>query len=123
MRYLEFAQGKTLSRGFFDEYSFKQLRRETRGQWQKCYGKAFMSIYLIIIIIIMLGPEASRFIKHLSERLSYKWERNYSTVMSWVRTRITFAIIRASVLCLRGSRTKWRSMEMADGSPLSLIMS
>ena len=71
----------------------------------------------------MLGPEASRFIKHLSERLSYKWERNYSTVMSWVRTRITFAIIRASVLCLRGSRTKWRSMEMADGSPLSLIMS
>ena len=29
------------------------------------------------------------------------------------------------VLCLslRGSRTKWQSMEMADGSPLSLIMS
>ena len=45
VRYLEFVQGKTLSRGFFDEYSFKQLRRETRGQWQKCYGKAFMSIY------------------------------------------------------------------------------
>ena len=44
MRCLEFAQGKTLSRGFFNEYSFKQLHRETRGQWQKCYGKASMSI-------------------------------------------------------------------------------
>ena len=45
MRCLEFVQGKTLSRGFFDEYSFKQLRRKTRGQWQKCYGEASMSIY------------------------------------------------------------------------------
>ena len=62
---------------------------------------------LCVTVVGMLGPEASRFIKHLSERLSYKWERNYSTVMCWVRTRITFAIIRASVLCLRGSRTKW----------------
>ena len=36
---------KTLSRRFFDEYSFKQLSREMRGQWQKCYGEASMSIY------------------------------------------------------------------------------
>ena len=28
----------------------KQLRRETRGQWQKCYGKAFMGIYYCITI-------------------------------------------------------------------------
>ena len=45
---MEFAQGKTLSRRFFDEYSFKQLRRETRGQWQKCYGKASMSNYYLV---------------------------------------------------------------------------
>ena len=29
----------------FDEYSFKQLCQEKRGQWQKCYGEASMSIY------------------------------------------------------------------------------
>ena len=34
VRCLEFVQGKTLSRGFFDEYSFKQLHPETCGQWQ-----------------------------------------------------------------------------------------
>ena len=33
-----------------DKNSFKQLRRETRGQWQKCYGKASMSIYLFMVI-------------------------------------------------------------------------
>ena len=47
MQCLEFAQGKTLSRRFFDEYSFKQHRRKTSGQWQKCYGEASMSIYLL----------------------------------------------------------------------------
>ena len=51
MRCLEFAQGKTLSRGFLDEYSFKQLCRKTRGQWQKCYGEVSMSIYYYEIII------------------------------------------------------------------------
>uniref|UniRef100_A0A1X7TUW7 Uncharacterized protein n=1 Tax=Amphimedon queenslandica TaxID=400682 RepID=A0A1X7TUW7_AMPQE len=55
----------------------------------------------------MLGPKASCFLKQLSERLAYKWESNYGTIMSWVRTRITFAIIRALILCLSGSRTKW----------------
>ena len=29
----------------FDEYSFKQLCQEKRGQWQKCYSEASMSIY------------------------------------------------------------------------------
>ena len=49
MWYSEFAQGKTLSRGFFDEYSFKQLRQEMCGQWQKCYGEA--SIYLLFELL------------------------------------------------------------------------
>ena len=61
----------------------------------------------------MLGLEASRFLKKLSEQLAYKWERSYSP---------TFSIFRLFILCLRGSRTKWQS-NMIDGSPLSLMMS
>uniref|UniRef100_A0A1X7TLJ3 Uncharacterized protein n=1 Tax=Amphimedon queenslandica TaxID=400682 RepID=A0A1X7TLJ3_AMPQE len=70
----------------------------------------------------MMGKEASMFVKRLSERLSIKWGQNYSGVVCWVRTRLTFAILRATILCLRGSRTKWRSINIADGSPLNLIM-
>ena len=102
----------------------RRAEAEKKDKYLKaCEERRALFTPLCVTVDGTLGPEASRFIKHLSERLSYKWERNYSTVVSWVRTRITFAIIRASVLCLRGSRTKWRSMEMADGSPLSLIMS
>ena len=29
----------------------------------------------------------------------------YSTTMSWIRTKVSFAILRTSLLCLRGSRS------------------
>ena len=110
---------------YVDQAPLAILRRaeaEKKDKYLKaCEERRALFTRLCVTVDSMLGPEASRFVKHLSERLSYKWERNYSTVVSWVRTRITFAIIRASVLCLRGSRTKWQSMEMADGSPLLLM--
>ena len=71
----------------------------------------------------MMGKEASVFVKRLSERLSMKWNQNYNNILCWVRTRLTFAILRATILCLRGSRTKWRSINITDGSSLDLIMS
>ena len=62
------------------------------------------------------------FLKRLGDRLAVKWERGYSEVMSWIRARLSFAVLRASILCLRASRTKWRSVEHFDGAPLALIM-
>uniref|UniRef100_A0A1X7UTM5 Uncharacterized protein n=1 Tax=Amphimedon queenslandica TaxID=400682 RepID=A0A1X7UTM5_AMPQE len=70
----------------------------------------------------MVGREANAFLKRLGERLSMKWARHYSEVINWIRTRLTFAIIRTSILCLRGSRTKWRSVDTCDRAPLDLIM-
>ena len=71
----------------------------------------------------MLGREATYIFKEtIGDRLAVKWERGYSEVMSWIRARLSFAVLRASILCLRGSRTKWRSVEHFDGAPLALIM-
>ena len=40
----------------------------------------------------------------------------------WMRARLSFAILRATNLCLRGSRTKWRSaFGMDDGAGLPSI--
>ncbi len=65
-----------------------------------------------------IGPEATTFIRRLSERLSLKWSRPYSRVTHWVRTRLSFAIVRATSTCLRGSRVKWRSIGFEDGAAL-----
>ena len=70
----------------------------------------------------MLGGEAEVFVKLIGENLSLKWDRNYREIMGWIRSRLSFAILRSTILCLRNSRTKWRSLGVEDGAPLRLIM-
>ena len=55
----------------------------------------------------VLSCEAIFLIKSLAEKIAY--EKSLSEVTGWVRARMAFAILRATNLCLRGSRKKWRS--------------
>ena len=41
-------------------------------------------------------------------------------VMGWVRAHLSFAILRAVLLCVHGSRTKWRSLGIVDGASLPI---
>ena len=44
------------------------------------------------------------------------FREDYSTTVAWVRTKVSFAILKAALLCLRGSRTIKRrnNIEMGD---------
>ena len=65
---------------------------------------------------------ATYYLKHLSEHIRLKWGKSYGEVMGWLRASLTFAIIRATNLCLQGSRVKWRSaLDMVDGIGLPSI--
>ena len=67
----------------------------------------------------LLHREAEHFLKRMAANLAHKWEKPYSQTCGYVRARLAFAIIRATSLCLRGSRVKWRSgLGMDDGAPL-----
>jgi hypothetical protein len=52
----------------------------------------------------LLGREADAFIRRLASQLSTKWERPYPPVCGYVRARIALSLVRASHLCIRGSR-------------------
>ena len=67
----------------------------------------------------MFGTEADFFLRHLAERLSIKWERSYSEVIGWVRSRLSFVILRATLLCVRGSRSRWQSLGIVEGASIS----
>ena len=89
---------------------------------EACSDRRAMFTPLCTSVDGLLGREANVFVKRIAERLSYKWNTNYGQVLGWIRTHLSFSILRATVLCLRGSRTKWRSINVVDGSPLTLIM-
>ena len=68
----------------------------------------------------LAGAEATYFLKRMACRLSTQWDRNFAEVLGLIRARLAFAILRASVLCIRGSRTKWRSLGLEDGAAINL---
>ena len=52
-----------------------------------------------------MGVECSLFVKNLASLLSKKEDEKYATVMEWLRTKLSFEILRSALLCVRGSRT------------------
>ena len=84
-----------------DQTPMKRAEAEKKEKYLKaCEERRVLFTPLHVTVDGMLGPDASRFLKQLSEQLAYKWERSYSTIMSWVRTQITFSIVRASILLI-----------------------
>ena len=58
---------------------------------------------LVFITTGGMADEYKRYHSRLAELLSTKGE-DYSTTMSWIRAKVSFALLRSALLCLRGSR-------------------
>ncbi len=52
-----------------------------------------------------MGREATTFYKRLADRLAWKQKKPYSVVMNWLRCRLSFAAVRSSIMCIRGTRS------------------
>ena len=51
-----------------------------------------------------IAPECEKFHKHVAERISEKTGEKYNHVISWIRCKLSFLILRAALMCVRGSR-------------------
>jgi hypothetical protein len=74
----------------------------------------------------LLGREAQTFAKRLAAKLASKWQKTYSQVCGYVKARLSIAIVRATHLCLRGSRIPAhlisnRRPQWEDGAGLALF--
>jgi len=54
-----------------------------------------------------MGPEMHMALKHLANKLVDKKGGSYSRTMSLLRCKFAFAMARAALVCLRGSRGLW----------------
>ena len=57
----------------------------------------------------LLGKEAKAFNKRIATLLAKKWHTAYSVTCGYVYARISIAILRATHLCIRGSREPFRN--------------
>ena len=61
------------------------------------------------------GRESGKFISELINKLSTKLDLPTSVVANYVRTKISFELVRSQVMCLRGARTRKKlNVEVAE---------
>ena len=92
----------------------QQIYRQHENEKKRIYASGVMAVEQATFTTLVftttggMAPECQINHKRLAELLSAKKGEDYSTTMSWIRTRISFAILRTSLLCLRGSRSMRR---------------
>ena len=61
-----------------------------------------------------MADECKRFHSRLAELIALKKGDDYATTISWITTKVSFAILRSALLCLRGTRSKRRAANISD---------
>jgi len=56
------------------------------------------------------GEESKRYHNRLAELVATKEGEDYASTVSWIRSKVSFAILRSALLCLTGSRTIKRTI-------------
>ena len=62
-----------------------------------------------------MGREAITFYRRLAEKLSRRDATSYSGTLAWIRCTLSFSLLRAAQMCIRGSRSI--SYRQSDASP------
>ena len=66
-----------------------------------------------------MGPECTRLNKRLAELTANKTCQSYSLVMKHIRTRLRFALLRATLIAVRGVRGRWREEDELNVDEIS----
>ena len=89
----------------------KKIYAKHEAEKKRAYNERVMQVEhgsftpLIYSVNGGVGPECDRYHKHLAERIAAKTGEPYGQVMAWIRCKIAFIILRACLICVRGSRS------------------
>ena len=93
------------------ETVFKQNEREKKSQYNQRVIRVEHGSFSPIVLSAYggFGKETDRFITKLTNKLSEKKEIANSVMANYIRTKLSFELVRSQVLCVRGSRKLWSS--------------
>ena len=90
---------------------FKEQEDEKKRKYQQRVLDAEMGSFTPLLFGTNggMGNECQRFLKHLADKIAQKDTEPCNTVIAWLRTQISFELLRSVHACLRGSRTPFHS--------------
>ena len=95
---------------------FKEQESEKKRKYQQRVLEVEMGSFTPLIFGTNggMGEEYKMFMKHLAEKLAEKDVEGYPIVISWLRTRISFEILKSVNTSIRGSRQPFFRSEVVD---------
>ena len=106
---------------FYRDMDLNQIYRQHETEKKRQYASRILEVEQTTFTPFVfsttggMAAECKRYHSRLAELLATKKEESYATTMSWIRARVSFALLRSALLCLRGSRAKRRiHLELPD---------
>ena len=105
--------------------SLSAMYKKHEDEKKRMYGQRVLEIEhgvftsLILATSGGMGREAQTFYKRLADLLSLKRDVPYSSLMSWLRCKLSFVILRSAVMCIWGSRS---SMHLAIRDTSDIVL-
>jgi hypothetical protein len=101
-------------------------RAKKKKHLQACLDQRRHFSPFVVSVDGLLGKEAKTILKVLASKMATKAGKPYSSVMGFVRARFSIAMVRATHICLRGSRTPTSRMSTRrplweDGAGIALL--
>ena len=96
------------------DLTIQQIYRKHEDEKKRLYANRVLEVErgtftpLVFTTTGGMADECKRFHSRLAELISIKKGEEYSTTISWIRSKVSFALLRSALLCLRGSRTTRR---------------
>ena len=92
----------------------------------RCFENRRHFVPYVCCVSGFLGKEAKAYNKRIAALLAEKWHSPYSVTCGYVNARMSVAILRATHLCIRGSRVPFRHAstkrsQWDDGAGLNLL--
>ena len=95
----------------YKDLTMQQLYRKHEDEKKRLYANRVLEVEqgtftpLVFTTTGGMTVECKRFHSRLAELIAIKKGEEYSTTMSWTRSKVSFALLRSVLLCLRGSRS------------------
>ena len=103
---------------------YRRHEREKRRKYEERIREIEHATFVPLVLSCTggAGPSATTFIKRLASLQAEKHRSTYSTVLSTLRCRLSFALLRSSINCLRSSRSSYHHPSQVDMSAADLAM-
>ena len=128
--------GGRFERTFFDVRVFNPLAQSNQFPLARCYrrheaekrrmyGARVREVERASLVPFVMtcvggyGPAATATTQRLAALIAEKEDQQYSAVIGWLRTKISFALLRSAGMCIRGARSS-RHQPRCDWSALDL---